>query len=129
MSKRSRGQHHARLWERINGDWVKLSLAKGQTIEHYEGGPTEEGFHHRWESWEYDDNIPCIRYRVVTQSRDCDGRYSSDSEHQCAVTTDQLFARENYDKEKGPNGEIIMLPEWKPGDSRWRDYSAEAAGY
>ena len=116
-----------RFWEFINGDWVRLTLTPGDCIAHRDGGANEEGYRVSWHTWSYDDNVPCVRYSVDTDARDCDGRCTYRGDFICRL--DQLAVRANYGKETDSAGRVIMLPEWQEMSEARRDFSAEAAGY
>ena len=42
---------NARFWQWINGGPVKITLRPGQTITHYVGGSTDEGYERTWHKW------------------------------------------------------------------------------
>lgn len=51
---------NARFWVFASGlAPVRLTLAPGETLTHAHGGPTEEGYHHEQDVWQYEDvNVP-----------------------------------------------------------------------
>ena len=61
-----------RFWEYHNGDFVKLSLKDGQSLEHYSGGSTDEGWSSEYCKWSRDGDR--LYRKTVTDGRDCDGR-------------------------------------------------------
>lgn len=110
------GPANARFWTYVHGDLVKLTLRPGQTLEHSEGGPTEEGYHWLWIEWTlHHDHV--TRF-TREDSRDCDGRVTDEEHAECAL--DQLSAHEF---------EGTRFPQWERSHERHRDYNAEAAGY
>lgn len=129
----------ARFWEHVNGGWVKLSLREGDTIEHREGGATDEGYSVTYLTYEYDGQT--VTRTAHTDSRDCDGRMSQTTVVECAV--DRLATRAPYvpsPEEFTPTAQRpydetyqpcagAMFPTWERVNASQRDYSAEAMGY
>lgn len=98
-----------RFNEWTTGGGVTLTISPGQTLSHYAGGPTEEGYSYTGRSWQYDGVT--LSYRSLWESKDCDGRTDSYAEfHARAIK---------------PDG----YPDWQEGEAGQRDYSAEAMGY
>jgi hypothetical protein len=56
-----------------------LSLSPGQTLRHWKGGPTDEGFSYKETQWHYDGDH--LYLQVDTDSSDCDGPHSSHDEY------------------------------------------------
>jgi hypothetical protein len=107
----------ARFWVFVNGDAVKLSLRKGQTLSYSVGCSTDEGWERTTYVWEFDGQFVSEQYDW--DGRDCDGRMSRSAEYVCHV-------------EELPNGnetECAKYPLWKEAKSERRDFAAEAAGY
>lgn len=132
---------NARFWALVNCCPVKITLKPDQKLERYQGGPTEEGYHREWESWEYDGEA--VTSTIETDGHDCDGRLSTHSEWSCPV--DRMMGGDHpfrpvYTRFKRPDGTwfgcdewqedtTIRWPDWTEGRRRQRDYSAEAMGY
>jgi len=112
---------NARFWVRVNRGFVKLTLTPGQVVEHFEGGPTEEGLCREWTTWEYDAESGCVIRVYESYTRDCDGPFETSSRHECPIA---LLA-EGY----SPEDSGITYPAWHKTDSRQRDHFAEAMGY
>jgi len=64
---------------RINWDGVSITLAPGQTLNHYQAEPTDEGYSYRAQTFTHhlDGTVTCS---TASGGRDCDGRldYYSD---------------------------------------------------
>jgi hypothetical protein len=120
---------NARFTAYINGDYVRLTLKPGQTLNHHEGGLTDEGYSHTHTSWSY-DGLHVTR-DSHNDSSDCDGRLTSSHEQSCPVgllrahRADYGFWSDTGECwSKGP-----PMPEWQHEGSDRRDYRAEAMGY
>ncbi len=111
----------ARFWTSHAGDYARLSLRDGETVELFEGGPTDEGSSSTWTTYRRDGDV--ITLSSESSGSDCDGRHSSSCE--CETTIGDLQAAEPipWNLERPP------MPQWRPLGSSQRDYSAEAAGY
>jgi hypothetical protein len=125
MKGNSKMPNNLRFWAYVNGDWVKLTLRYGDTLYHYEGGATEEGYDHTETYWTHEGDHVLREYH--RDARDCDGRicYQGD----CHALATEL--RENvphYWDDETPDPRV-RFPEWREGMSQRRDYQAEAAGY
>lgn len=109
----------ARFWTMHRGDYVKLALRPGQSITLSEGGPTDEGWSRR------DDTFTHEGDRVVREWEedgvDCDGRLRAGGVLVCPVA--ELRSHVGCDDAPG------LFPAWREGDRWQRDYAAEAAGY
>ena len=49
-------ERNARFWVysgNAEGGWVKLTLKPGQTLTHASGGPCDEGYSYREDSWHH----------------------------------------------------------------------------
>jgi hypothetical protein len=109
----------ARFWHYHKG-LVLIKLDRGQTVTHCHGGSTDEGYSWNADTYSFDGEIVTLLWS--NQARDCDGRYDRDGISICHVN--QLHT--------GPADQdipFIRFPEWQHGDTRNRDYSAEAMGY
>jgi len=105
---------NARFWFwNHHGHPVKLTLKPGQVLRWRKSWEHEEGWSTRCEEFEHEGGQ--VRWLTVDDGRDCDGRLTRTTEFFCALTG----------LKAGDEG----LPAWEPGESRQRDYRAEAAGY
>jgi hypothetical protein len=106
----------ARFWHYHVGA-VLIKLEAGQTVTHSSGGQTDEGY--SWATNTYSFDGKTVTCEWSTDSRDCDGRYTSSGTSYCPLARLGGGYREDE----------IAYPAWEPGDARQRDYSAEAMGY
>ncbi len=111
-------ERNARFWTWINGDWAKITLRPEQSLEHYTCAAHDEGWSSEATVWYYNTETKEIERETTHDGRDCDGRMTT--EYDCFCPVAQLRDRE-CDK--------LMVPQWERGNSRQRDYSAEAMGY
>ena len=113
-----------RFWTFENDDWVRLSLAPGQSVRWSTGGPDEEGWSARGSVWFHAGDR--IVRRWWSDGCDCDGRLQRGGSDQAALT--ELAAEPAY---RNPvfRGRAIYRPEWVEIDREQRDFYAEAAGY
>ena len=127
---------NARFWAYVNGGPVKITLRPGQSLEHCEGGATDEGFHVEHVKWEYPDDEPIV-YRIwCSDGRDCDGRLTHSGEDVCPV---ERLMKGNYpyvtDGELGDpmirnTYDGVRWPDWQEHKDRGvYDEYAVAAGY
>ena len=113
---------NARLVVYVNDDFVTITLRPGQSIEHYSGGPAEEGWSHNVIAWSFDGEN--VTRTEAGRARDYDGITSWEFVSTCAV------GRLRTHRATGDNvGLLPPMPEWSNGDCSHRDYAAEAAGY
>ncbi len=116
MDIRERQQpQNARFWEWINGDWVKLTLEPGQTLEWGAGSGDEEGWHAHGSQWSLCAGLVLVA--AWTDGADCDGRFSTETKYTCDVE----YLRYRADAPK--------VPMWENVECSQRDYAAEAMGY
>lgn len=108
----------------INGDDVTLTLRPGQTLEHYQGGPTDEGWSSVWHSWTLSDDGRELTREYVSDGCDCDGRLTSGG-IDYADANPATFTR-GYDPYKD---RPQRWPYWLEESHSRRDYQAEAAGF
>ena len=108
----------AKFWVYHRG-WVRLRLAPGATVHHYQGGPTDEGWSSHAERYTHAGDAIIAEY--VDDGRDCDGRLTRNNIIRCAL--DRLTACADFDREVGG------IPDWEPITSSQCDEYAEAAGY
>jgi hypothetical protein len=112
---------NARFWEFINGAPVKLTLTPGQTLHHYQGGPTDEGWSSEATSWRLSNNGRMLRREHTSDGADCDGRVSSGCDA-VALPDPADFVPLYYSPE-------LSRPYWRDAGGWQRDRQAEAAGY
>lgn len=115
-----------RFWLHWKESIVRLSLTEGQTITLNEGGPTDEGWSYRQETFTLEDGV--IISTLHDSGADCDGRLDYFSRHFWAPGMDVTPCL-GY----GRDGALIELPECRPcweTEHAWqRDFAAQAAGY
>lgn len=108
----------ARLWTFWHEGMVRITVRPGKTVTLYRGERTDEGYSRRWETYELFDGI--LTMRAETDSRDCDGQYSTSATYFAHVSRLQVDRNEYTG---------LLMPDWKKQESSVRDYAAEAAGY
>ena len=108
----------------INGDDVKLTLRPGQTLHHYQGGPTEEGWSSYAESWYLSSDSQVLTRESVSDGVDCDGRLTRYSTDYADADPDTFHSGHDPYKTRP-----ALFPYWKEGESSQRDQYAELAGY
>lgn len=112
---------NARFWIRWNRDWVKLTLAPGQTITLRDGGPTDEGWSYTAHTYtRASEDLADVECSITHEASDCDGRTSDYRDYVCAF--ENLKANDAAD-------DAPPRPEWDLASHRCRDQFAEAAGY
>lgn len=109
---------NARFWIWWNSSWVKLTLSPGQEVTMQTGGPTDEGFH--WEAVTYTFDGETVISDMSIQSRDCDGRFDSQSEYHCNVENLHAVGEDGYRPDR---------PQWERGRCSVYDQYAQLAGY
>ena len=121
---------NARFTTYVNGSPVKITLRPHEPLEHCSGGPDEEGYYYSRTTYAFDGEY--VTAYNATESSDCDGRRSSYQERSCPVG---LLKSNRYEDTVWITGQgavvkqVVMLPDWRSGESGQRDYFAEAAGY
>lgn len=116
--------NNVRIWQLINGDWVKLTLKPGKDIEHLTGGPHEEGYSYNVDTWSLSEEENCIHLSCFAWGKDCDGPHESRSELECSLDDLKAFvpcAQTAWN----PDG----VPLWGMVHSSQRDIYAERMGY
>ena len=108
-----------RFLTHINDSVVKITLAPGQTLRHFQSGPTDEGWTSTAESWNY-DGAGVTRERW-TGGRDCDGLHEHGGTSYAPAQ--MLTAR----CDQWTDGH--RMPEWSRIDAYQRDHTAEASNY
>lgn len=106
-----------RFWTYLNGGPVRLSLAEGQTLHHWQGRRTDEGWEGEGHTWTLDHGV--VHLQAVSDGCDCDGRLTRWREGICPVR--------DLAKVGADNG--IDYPAWQDADAGQIDATAEAAGY
>lgn len=109
----------ARFWTYHGEGLIRLTLSDGQSLHHYRGGPTDEGWSSESVRWTLDGGI--VTRETVQDGRDCDGRLTRHYVDVCPIAK---LASEPAYYDPG-----FKVPRWQSIDSRQRDYSAEQAGY
>ena len=120
----------ARFWENINGSWVTLTLAPGQTIQHHRFAITDEGWRTTERIYEYNGENCIVSACMVRDGRDCDGRLKyvwegyfdllKGEREPCFIGWDRK-GKEVYSTD-------MKRPVWIQSHERQRDFTAEAAG-
>ena len=105
------------FWDWVDGRVQGIALTPEEDATFYSGGPTDEGYSHRWTEYRLDGDRVLCRSRY--DARDCDGRVTGGDEYFALLS--ELTADTSHE---GP-----ARPLWRRMDSHQRDYSAEAAGY
>jgi hypothetical protein len=113
---------NARFWTYANGGWIKLTLRPGDTLAHCTGGPTEEGWERRSETYEFDGRH--VRREILSEGRDCDGYLSRFVSQECPLA--RLAAVEVEPDYAPPGG---FRPDWVDADAEVYDEQAVLAGY
>ena len=98
---------------------IVLTLRPGQTLRHYAGGPTDEGWSSCEQAWFFDPRDQCVYLDRVNDGSDCDGRLTHSVSVCCHAS--RLAAHHGRDGNR--------YPKWEQLRASQRDYSAEAAGY
>ena len=105
-----------RFWTYANGV-VRITLQAGQTLRHWSGGPTDEGYNSESNVWSFDGYV--VTNEWSTDGRDCDGRQTQHGVSQCRVR-DVAAGNEDFG---------VRYPLWQQVSSGQRDYAAEAMNY
>lgn len=108
-----------RFLTRINDGVVKITLAPGQTLHHFQGRPTDEGWTSTAIRWTFDG--AGVTRETLHRERDCDGLH----ENGCTffATAQMLTARCDHLTDGH------RMPEWSKIDAHQRDHTAEAANF
>lgn len=125
------GKKRVHFWDAVNGDWVKITLEKGQTLIHRKSGYTDEGWFSEETRWSFDEDGTGLSRRIETDGRDCDGRVSSYLQQWCPlcdIDRGLCFLKQAEDGENFYSDEFYR-PIWQDQFMGQRDYSAEAMGY
>ena len=109
----------AKFWVYAN-EPTKIKLREGQTLTHYSGGLTDEGYSYEATTWTLDGEFVIVEH--ASRALDCDGRIDHYSTATCGV---EYLRGGNID----PEDQTIVYPAWERIESSQRDYSAEAMGY
>lgn len=130
---------NARFWHWHTAGWVKLTLRKGQTLTHSQGGPTDEGYSRETTTWSFDGEY--VYCELSSDARDCDGPHST-SCRSCCLPRD-LKVRDMHADEQARailwgddptqpqfNENVgVFAPEWLKLESCQFDAFAESMNY
>lgn len=117
-----------RIWISWRESYVRLTLHDNCPLVLSSGGPTDEGYSHSSEIYEYDAQQGVVTSQIDQDAVDCDGRQTYHSEWIWPVDgpTEPCIDVDS-------NGNLVELemqrPVWERLRAHQRDYSAEAAGY
>jgi len=124
---------NARFWTLINGDWIKITLAPGETLEYSHSECTDEGFRSEYQAWHHCPDTGEVYRELYTRERDCDGMFERSCEQVAAPDRLASVACVEYVQERGygryVDSDTMFRPDWQDLDSYQRDHSAEAMGY
>lgn len=139
LTKEIETMKNARFWAWINGDWVKITLRPGQTLEWTTFGRHEEGWHLSAHIWEFDAIDQIVTESHYTDGTDCDGRTQTSNARHCHIERlsengqqTRVEERWNWQSEDYvfvACRECPALPDWQEGESSQRDYYAESMNY
>jgi hypothetical protein len=120
-------QPNARFWIWTPGGPVKITLRPGQTLRHYQGHATDEGWASEADTWTHQGEF--VTNDWCHDGSDCDGRLTRVGSRECKIT--QL--REvppNYEWMTAEEAELnVIYPQWCEVSRSQRDEYAELAGY
>jgi hypothetical protein len=108
-----------RFWHFVHGSPVKLTIKHGQTLNHCQGEPTDEGYSMSAVSFFHQGDK--VERHDISRGRDCDGESGAFMVLHCAIN--KLYGRSN---EYSPCGHS---PAWVIEADEVYDRNAEAAGY
>ena len=117
----------ARFWEYLNGDVVRITLKPGETRIWQRLEQTDEGWTREDKVWQYDKSTGLITLDMVSDARDCDGRFSSSMILNCPLH--RLALGNECEYHLGQDGEPFCYPDWREVEASQRDHEAEKAGY
>lgn len=115
---------NARFWDRINGDWVKITLKPGESIEHHTYEKHDEGYEVTHDIYSFDGFV--LNHQYGRSGRDCDGKYSSTNEREARLLDMCSIPAVDANGEQVPG---VFRCDWKDTSEESRDYTAEAMGY
>lgn len=139
--KNSQYPPNARFWwfHSVTCEWVKITLAPGQTLSWAHGQQTDEGYSSSVVDFDYSvdfeagDSCPTVFVTEQDHSTDCDGRHWNEAKVFCPVEDLRIREKEveEWDWRDGRLKVVdtIFTPGWEPLSRRQRDFTAEAAGY
>jgi hypothetical protein len=118
----------ARFWTWGTEGWVKLSLRPGESLEHTEGGPCDEGWSYSSAVWTHHGDH--LTLEASNCSQDCDGRLDR-STVLVATELREYTHREwqNVAADEYTDTLVGLRPDWHEESYDQRDHSAEAMGY
>lgn len=111
------GRPTIRFWQYINHGWVRIALRPGETFLREIGGPTDEGWFSKSDSYHWDGET--LTHEWESCGQDCDGRLDREG-------VDIAFDLRLNTETTYP---ALWVPDWIEKTSQQRDYSAEAMGY
>jgi len=117
---------NARFWVFLHGSYVKLTLRPGQSLYHWWGRPTDEGYEAEYERWTYETlsfQPGYIRRTIERDARDCDGRHGYSSELTCDL--DKLDSRKVERRGRFP----MYMPDWQKERAEVYDQFARMMNY
>lgn len=120
------GPHNARFWVYTDAGPVKLTLRPGQSLTHYVGGATDEGWSSFSSTWSHEGDH--VRREWCDDGRDCDGRLTRGGTDACPIG-ELAAGMPIYWPENEELFEGIHVPAWGEPDRWQRDEQAELAGY
>jgi hypothetical protein len=121
MNATHRQKANARFWICLNGDFVKITIKSGESIEYSNSERTEEGYTSEWISWYHDGDRVVREY--ATRSRDCDGLFDTHGSDYSPLSDLHAFAA------YGTDDPDVKMPEWRRLGYGQRDHTAESMGY
>ena len=105
--------HNCRFRAKFHGSDVIITISPGQTLEHYQGAPDDEGWSSQCTTYELSGDGTELVAEYIDDGQDCDGRltrfYSSRAD---------AFRLDNS-----------RWPHWTDLEAYQRDQYAEAMGY
>lgn len=141
---------NVRFWAYgATGNAVKITLKPNQALEHWQGGPHDEGWHTDAIKWWYDAEGMVIQKTTVSDGQDCDGRLTKTREFTTPVPivadVPMCYEAERYSLQRllhtdtpSPgfgwrkgfvDSKTDFRPEWKEGYSEVYDQYARMANY
>ena len=108
----------ARFWHYSHGGAVLIKIRQGQTLHHWVGHSTDEGWTSSTSVWTFDGETLVSEW--CDDGVDCDGRLTRSGSSVCTAAN----LKAGYVDEDG-----LAFPLWERGDEYQRDYSAEAMNY
>ena len=123
----------AKIWIWRNETLSRLTLADQCSVNLYQGGPTDEGYHYEHDRYTYDRTTGRVYLAWSTEGRDCDGRHRQTGCHYC-----DLHGAYHEPHDWNNQGELVPTgtppDQWPPVWIEYRaaevyDEYAQRAGY